>query len=271
MPAHRPSATLRLLAGSTALLNSRDFSDHMVSTFKQLQRNNIAIGFNDIERGIRVWLKKHPAKSFTRSFDRRSCNKSAAKRKTMAKERIERLFKCVRKPLNLIKANRRQVHLDAGKLFGTLLGKNYISRLERAVTRERWPGWVKKTSKSNKMCAEGDTLRSLFGPGAISGTNCANNRPFSLFTNATSLADMLQGWDDSWKHNRWLRDKLLERGRALRLLSTAAPEAHKNGTGLQFIWCELSKISKILCSLNELYLRGAADRSHSQLDEMDII
>ena len=189
----------------------------------------------------------------------------------MAKERMERLFKHVRQPVNLVTAKRRQMHLNAGKLFGTLLGKNYISRLGRALTGKSWPGWVKKTSKVNRKCAEGDALRSLFGPGAISGTNCANNRPFNLFTTATSLADMLQSWEDSWKHNRWLRNKLLERGKALRILNTARVEAQKNGTGLQFIWCELSKISKILCSLNALYLRGDAARSSSQLDEMDII
>ena len=49
------------------------------------------------------------------------------------------------------------------------------------------------------------------GLGAISGTNCAYKNAFAFLTFPTSVAYMMQGFDDSWQHNSYLYKRLARR------------------------------------------------------------
>ena len=67
----------------------------------------------------------------------------------------------------------------------------------------------------------------------------------------------------------YFRKRLARREKALRLPKHVwQQEVCKNGTGLQFIWCELSKISKVLVSLNANYLRDAEECDLVDADEL---
>ena len=190
------------------------------------------------------------------SFDRRTANKNNANKKVIARGRFRKLMKTIsEKSCDLKAARRRDMHLSFGRSFGVLLGTNYISRLERAISKQRTPQWVRTSSPEG---ASGETLRSLFGPGALAGVNASKGQEFNLGINQTSVADMVHHYTESNKHNLKLRRRLRVRGSEMDLRECANLQASKNGTGLQFVWRELGQISRILTSLSKTYLRDGA-------------
>ena len=188
---------------------------------------------------------------------------------------------------------RLSLSMQLGCNLGVLLGKNAFSILERhfCLNRTRKPSWC-----SNLKEHSGQSAGSLWGPGAHSGLNAMGGklpptwikrRPgLSIGGGASSVADMESDFVSSPAWCARLRRKLRAiassyakqaRRRARQrsvlegLAKAAGRLAGRTDCGVQFLYCEVGKLTKAAISWSKRYRRDRdlADVNAEEADSED--
>jgi hypothetical protein len=253
MKIDRTSSTLRMAAACTTLINSKDFSDHLEDEMYAGEKIWRARG---IFKATVAWGVSNAHKAFTTSYDIRTAAMNAQNKRRCFDSRMRRISKHVQCKTSVRRKSTktRKLQLNAVKAFGGLLGKNYISRLQRLVSYgpgRKLPHWVKERG-------------AVFGPGAHSGRNVIEGKAFNYLTDRGHASEQASDFDESKKWCDAMRRKIMTvatKSTDIRIKQAGRTLKDKGDIGIQFVHCEVSKVAKILVSLSKQYMRSGMEEA----------